>query len=292
MHGWLIVNEFIKTDRFTKLSDAFMEAASKLSVQLDLYTNADFSVRIDTLEVKSKAFDNGNPDFVIFYDKDIVLARALEKNGIKVLNSSESIRICDSKVLTMEALASKVRMPKTYIVPFTYENIGLNLKEEFLLEIEKDLSYPFIIKESYSSFGMGVHLVYNRKEAIDTLNMYGKKECSIQEFIGSSKGKDVRVFMVSDKCVASILRYSEEDFRSNAQGKSDSIAYKASDEMVELSKTVMKEMGLSFAGIDILFGENDEPILCEVNSNAHFLKLLECTGVNAAEEIIKYCIEK
>ena len=49
-------------------------------------------------------------------------------------------------------------------------------------------------------------------------------------------------------------------------------------------------MNLDFAGVDILFGENDEPILCEVNSNAHFKNILDCTGVNVAQCILDYII--
>ncbi|MBR6729048.1 MAG: RimK family alpha-L-glutamate ligase, partial [Clostridia bacterium] len=47
-----------------------------------------------------------------------------------------------------------------------------------------------------------------------------------------------------------------------------------------------------FAGVDFLFGANGQPILCEVNSNAHFKNLYDCTGVNAAEYIIEYIDEK
>lgn len=40
--------------------------------------------------------------------------------------------------------------------------------------------------------------------------------------------------------------------------------------------------------MDILFGKEEEPILCEVNSNAHFKNIYDCTGVNVAEHIMKY----
>ena len=50
----------------------------------------------------------------------------------------------------------------------------------------------------------------------------------------------------------------------------------------------IKEIELDFAGIDILFGENDEPVFCEANSNAHFKNLYDLTGVNTAEFIVEY----
>ena len=43
--------------------------------------------------------------------------------------------------------------------------------------------------------------------------------------------------------------------------------------------------------MDVLFGK-DVPILCEVNSNAHFKTTLACTGVNMAEAIMHHIREE
>ncbi|MCL2084937.1 MAG: hypothetical protein FWH06_06760 [Oscillospiraceae bacterium] len=40
--------------------------------------------------------------------------------------------------------------------------------------------------------------------------------------------------------------------------------------------------------MDILFGADDSPLLCEVNSNAHFIGLCNCTGINAADAIMEH----
>jgi glutathione synthase/RimK-type ligase-like ATP-grasp enzyme len=53
-----------------------------------------------------------------------------------------------------------------------------------------------------------------------------------------------------------------------------------------------KALGLDFGGVDLLFGENDTPLLCEVNSNAHIKNILTCTGINVAEHILAYIREK
>ena len=41
----------------------------------------------------------------------------------------------------------------------------------------------------------------------------------------------------------------------------------------------------------ILFGKDNEPILCEVNSNAYFTKFNEILGLNVASYIFKYIID-
>ena len=133
--GWLIVNEYLDTEKFLEIRKLFLSGAEKKNVKLTVYTNADFAVDLSGAVVKSRAFDEGEPEFIIFYDKDIALASALEKMGYRLYNSADAIDVCDSKVKTAEKIAeynlnckddeAKILMPKTYKVPFTYENIGI-----------------------------------------------------------------------------------------------------------------------------------------------------------------------
>lgn len=48
---------------------------------------------------------------------------------------------------------------------------------------------------------------------------------------------------------------------------------------------------LDFAGVDLLFSK-DGPLLCEVNSNAHFKALHELTGKNPADNIVQMLVEE
>jgi RimK family alpha-L-glutamate ligase len=110
-----------------------------------------------------------------------------------------------------------------------------------------------------------------------------------QEFISESSGRDVRINMVGDKAVASMLRYNDNDFRANITNGGSMKKYTPTANEIRVAQTVMKALKLDFGGIDILFGKN-EPILCEVNSNAHFKNIYDCTGVNAAEKIFEYIL--
>ena len=51
--------------------------------------------------------------------------------------------------------------------------------------------------------------------------------------------------------------------------------YTPTKEQEKLAIKTCQVLGLDFAGVDILFGENDEPIVCEVNSNAHFKNITD-----------------
>jgi len=65
----------------------------------------------------------------------------------------------------------------------------------------------------------------------------------------------------------------------------------ATAEQEEIALRTVQAIGLDFAGVDVLFGKNG-PLVCEVNSNAHFKTTLECTGVNIADEIMQYIYRK
>ena len=312
--GWLIVNEYLDTEKFLEIRKLFLSGAEKKNVKLTVYTNADFAVDLSGAVVKSRAFDEGEPEFIIFYDKDITLAAALEKMGYRLYNSADAIDVCDSKVKTAEKIAeynlnckddeAKILMPKTYKVPFTYENIGIkdSYSFDFLDYVEKDLceaeegalsgAYPMIIKESNSSFGMGVHLATSREEAVKLICEYGNKECIIQEYLSYSSGRDYRLQMVSDKCVCAMMRSNENDFRANITNGGKMSEYKPTDEDLSLARNVMKCLKLDFAGIDIMHDKSGRAVFLEANSNAHFKNIYDLTGINAAEKMIEYIVAK
>ena len=312
--GWLIVNEYLDTEKFLEIRKLFLSGTEKKNVKLTVYTNADFAVDLSGAVVKSRAFDEGEPEFIIFYDKDIALAAALEKMGYRLYNSADAIDVCDSKVKTATRISeynlncrgdeAKILMPKTYKVPFTYENIGIkdSYSFDFLDYVEKDLSeaekgalsdaYPMIIKESNSSFGMGVHLAGSREEAVKLICEYGNKECIIQEYLSYSSGRDYRLQMVSDKCVCAMMRSNENDFRANITNGGKMSEYKPTDEDLSLARNVMKCLKLDFAGIDIMHDKSGRAVFLEANSNAHFKNIYDLTGINAAEKMIEYIVAK
>lgn len=312
--GWLIVNEYLDTEKFLEIRKLFLSGAEKKNVKLTVYTNADFAVDLSGAVVKSRAFDEGEPQFIIFYDKDIALAAALEKMGYRLYNSADAIDVCDSKVKTAMRISeynlncsgdeAKILMPKTYKVPFTYENIGIkdSYSFDFLDYVEKDLSeagegalsdaYPMVIKESNSSFGMGVHLATSREEAVKLICEYGNKECIIQEYLSYSSGRDYRLQMVSDKCVCAMMRSNENDFRANITNGGKMSEYKPTDEDLSLARNVMKCLKLDFAGIDIMHDKSGRAVFLEANSNAHFKNIYDLTGINAAEKMIEYIVGK
>lgn len=286
LYGILAVNNFIEQQKFTELYRLLFTAARKEKVRLEVKKTGELLRPLGTaLEPK--------PDFVLFWDKDIICAKMLEDEGIPVFNSAQAIEYCDNKALTCLYLqkSKKIKIPKTVIAPKTFEAFGY-CNTDFVEYAAGLLSFPLVIKECYGSYGSQVYLVFNIDEAKKTVKSLGSHEFIMQEFISSSYGKDVRVNVVGGKTVVCMLRHNENgDFRSNISSGGSMSPYEPDEEMKKAAEESVKTLGLDFAGVDVLFGD-DGYYICEVNSNPHFKSTLDCTGVNLAEYIIRHIKNK
>lgn len=285
MFGWLVVNGFLKRDKFAEIYEWLAAAGKKDGLELLMFENTE--LLLDGEHFLNPAAEERRPDFVLFWDKDVRLARRLEEMGLMVLNSSQSIAICDDKSATYLALKNHgIPMPETIIGPFTYENIGYT-ESGYLDAVARQLGLPFVIKECFGSFGWQVYLARSVEEANEILVKVAGKPVLFQKYIAESSGRDVRLQVVGGQVIAAMYRYSDIDFRANISNGGRMRPYELGAAETELALRVTKLLELDFAGVDILFGK-DGPLLCEVNSNAHFKNIYDCTGINTAEAIMEW----
>ncbi len=281
MYGWIIVNGFLYTSKFSELTDLFMDAAKEHNIDLFVKTNSECFLGMFELSTEKK------PDFVLFWDKDILLAKYLATCGIPVYNPAEGIEICDDKRKTALALSMHgLPQPLTFPAPMTYENIGFP-QLDFLSQIQSKLHFPIIVKEAFGSFGQQVYLAKDHKELCALTKKLETVPFLYQQFIRESSGRDIRLQVVGDEVVAAMERTSETDFRANISNGGTMKAYQPDQEAVTLAVKACRAVKCDFAGVDLLF-ESDGYLVCEVNSNAHFKNLLDCTGVNTAWYILQY----
>ena len=285
MNAWLIVNGFMGTKKFRELYGFLSRAAEKHGITLKIKANDELAVALG-----EDIFGGDRPDFVIFWDKDTVLAKRLENEGVRLFNSASAIEICDSKILTAQALCGTVPTPRTIISPKTFEGVGYN-SLKFLENATRVLGLPMIIKEAYGSFGAQVYLANTLGEAEDIVRRLGHKDFIMQEFISESRGRDVRVNVVGGRVVSAMERYNESDFRSNISNGGKMKKIDLTKQMADVALKAVAKIGLDFAGVDVMFGKKG-PVVCEVNSNPHFKSSLQCTGVDMSEEIMAYIAEQ
>ena len=281
MQGWLIVNGFLQLDKFEQLYRFLAQAAEAEGIKLTLKTSAHLCVHFEE-ELARNA-----PDFALFWDKDYLLAKRLETAGIPLFNNAEAVRVCDDKMLTAVALQGKVRMPRTVLAPKTFEGVGYT-DRAFLRQAAQSLGFPLVVKEAFGSFGAQVYLAQGEADLHRIVDNIGWKPFLLQEFVHTSKGKDVRINVVGGEVFCAILRHNPNDFRSNITGGGTGTEYAPTKAQAQLAIDACHALGLDFAGVDVLFGEGDQPILCEVNSNPHFKSTLDCTGKDMSVAIVRY----
>ena len=265
MNGILAVNHFLTSAKFNELHDCLIKSAKKENIELNIKTNLEL------------ATESPKYDFVLFWDKDINLSRRLEKEGLPVFNSADSIEKCDDKARTYIELSGTVPQPKTLVAPKTYFNADFT---EFVDKAIDILGLPLVFKECFGSFGEQVFLCKTKEEI---MNRITEKPFILQAFIAESSGHDRRLEVVGSRVVAAMERSNENDFRSNITNGGKMKPYTPSQGECELAVSACKKLGLSFGGVDIL----DGGIVCEVNSNAHIINIMNCTGIDIGAEIFK-----
>lgn len=288
MNGWLVVNEFAVWSKFQDLFRMFMESAERLGIGLIKKSGAEIWFELGRNSYKSHI----DADFVLFWDKDVKLAHALETLGVPVFNSSSSIALCDDKSLTHLELSrhDDLRLPRTFISP--KKNFSDGETDPEIMNIAEELGFPCIIKECFGSFGYNVFLAKDTSELVDIIRDIDVRPYLIQEFISSSTGRDIRLQVVGGRVIASMYRYNDTDFRANLTNGGSMKKYIPTKAQEYAAIMACRYLGVDFAGVDILFGENDDPVICEVNSNAHFKNLFNCTGVNTADVILEYIMDR
>ncbi|WP_319418049.1 ATP-grasp domain-containing protein [Virgibacillus necropolis] len=292
MNGWIIYNGYLRGSKFLDFAEWLQEAARQKEVTTSIWKNSELLAYLaDQKPTLLHVNDHHLPEFVIFTDKDIYLANQLEQMGIRVYNSSDAIRVSDDKILTYQALSSQnLPIPKTVIAPKVFTN-DTDVDYAVCQQAIHTLGLPLIMKEAFGSFGEQVYLVHTEVELEKKAKSLQGKAFIFQEFIVSSYGRDMRLHVVGDEVVAAMVRTASDDFRANVTAGGTMQAYQPTDKEIAIAVAATKAIGADFAGVDLLFGTDGNPIICEINSNAHIRNMFDCTKVNVADYIIDYIID-
>lgn len=289
MQGFLVVNTFLDSKKFNELTDMFLHAAEKLGISLEVKNGAKLWSEISEAEYNLKAIYE-DVKFILFWDKDIKLAAELEREGFTVCNSAQAIGDCDDKSLTYLKLVNRkpeIKMPHTMCSPLKYFADG-KVCEELIVSAVKIFGFPLVMKECFGSFGQQVYLIHSEEELREKIISVGEKPYILQEYVECACGRDKRLQVVGKEVVAAMARYNDGDFRANISNGGSMEKCTVSEEEKNLALKACEYLNLDFAGVDIFNGPDGKPMLCEVNSNAHFKNLYDCTGINVAEKILEY----
>jgi len=285
--GWILYND----DPYDVYElQRLQEEAPNFDIEIEIFKPSEFDILVNR-EDKRSIFINGErrelPQFVwsrsgaaTTYFQTCVL-RQLERIGVLMINSSESVSLVKDKFHTQQILTQfNIPTPKTMFVKYP---VNIN-------NIEKYIGFPCILKVLSGSQGKGVFLAKEKEDLenyldiIDSTN--GKSNYIVQEFISDSYGKDLRVYVIGGRVIGVMKRQSsnEKDFRANISNGGVGEKFKITDELEMIALETAKITGLDIAGIDLLFSGNSWKI-CEVNSNPGFKGFEQATGINIPEKV-------
>lgn len=261
--------------------DWMIESAAKNGISLRVLLAENISTTVGECGIKIiyHGEEQTLPHFVLMRHYDVHLSTILEKLGVRVINSTTSMVLSQNKLLT------HVELQRNHIpTPFTLYGV-IN----YAYCVEK-LGSPFVVKAIRGSKGEEVFLVADSQEFEDCKNeirLLGAEPIA-QKYIASSYGRDLRVWVIGERVVASVLRHSETSFKSNIALGGKANYYELPETVSQLAIDSCKAVGLELGGVDILF-DGDHYTVCEVNGNAGFRAFsMAGTKVDIPNEIFKY----
>lgn len=294
MEVWILYGDNIEsTADLAHEVRRFLVEGERLGVDVKVYRPEQFDL-IVTDEVRDSILIDGTPvplpDFLYPYFNhndhsyfSLAVVRQLERMGVFVYNSASTIETVRDKMHTHQALAeSHLPTPKTMLAKFPAD-IDL---------IESALGFPVIAKTLQGALGTGVFLLEDRKALNNLMALIGEANPNLQlifqEFIASSRGRDLRVFVVDGQVIACMERTAKEgDFKANFSAGGSVKAFPLDPEIEELAVKTAKVLNIQIAGVDLLFTNDAHYTICEANTFPGFKGLEMACKVNVPELIFK-----
>ena len=217
---------------------------------------------------------------ITFYGLAVV--RQFESTGVITTASSEAIARSRDKLHSLQVMSrSGLPTPNSTIV---------SSPNDIWSAIEIAGGLPVIIKVISGTQGRGVFLATAMHTVQSILRSIRstQEQIIIQEFIKESKGTDIRVIVVENRCVAAMRRQaSAGEFRSNLHRGGTATPVELDEHTRNLARKAAQVHGLGFAGVDLVQSKRG-PLVLEVNSSPGLEGIEKTTQVDIATEVMLY----
>lgn len=194
------------------------------------------------------------------------LLKRLVNQGIKLLNSPESMELCNDKLQTQIILNSNgIKTPSSTLIA---SSDGL-LPTLTQLEDQGKLNFPIIIKTLRGTHGIGVMKADSKSSLVSIAQVLLKKgmHFMLQDFIKHEDSK--RMIMLGKSVLAANTRSQPKDkdeFRTNSHLGSTTEKLEVSQEEIELGQKIVELFGCNFCAIDYIVVDG-KFIVLEVNGS-------------------------
>ncbi len=208
--------------------------------------------------------------------------RAMEENGIPVINSLNSW-LCASDKLYSFILLSK----KGILVPETESSENMFVAYNAVKDFKEA-----VIKQLRGAMGFGVFRVNDADVAMHIFSYFTNlsKPMYVQKFLEKKGGGDYRIIVVGDQVIGGEFRKGV-DWKSNIAQGATPLPAKLNAEMKEIALKTTEALGLEYAGIDIAETKDGYYVL-EANPTISWQGFKQATKINPAGHIVKHLITK
>jgi|YelNatPaOPRAMG01_1025707.scaffolds.fasta_scaffold28755_3 [lysine-biosynthesis-protein LysW]--L-2-aminoadipate ligase len=223
----------------------------------------------------------------VSHSKGLRVTEYFEAMRVKVINSSETARLCGDKLST-GIILSKAGIP--------YPKTVVTFSTEAALDAAEGIGYPIIMKPLNGSWGRGVAVLSDAKSLRSYLELREGSSSPedhiffLQEFV-NLPGRDIRSVCVGGEVVASIYRYCPPgEWRTNValggEVKPCNLLPDQREEVLKAAELVRGEV----VGVDS-FESPRGFLINEINSNVEFRGATAGSGVDVANKIVDYLMK-
>lgn len=281
--------------KITKRIEDLMEAGKKLGVVVDAisYNEVFFDTKIKNSGKVLVSLKSGKDirDYGVIYFK--IVKHYREEANLIIDSVGEETKIVDSvlrrgrptdfcKIHQMEVLTNNgLNVPRSIVGRLKY------LRYEAIKEFE----YPLILKGSQGDRRTQVFKFFSDAswdKGWETFCWREKNEGQrymLQEYLVNKE--DFRVMVLGDKVLGVMKRaVGDNDRLKNVFTKAE-----LPKEVLDKAIKAAKVCEIDIAGVDVVFKEGEtEPYFWEVNRAPNYDRFEQVTGINVADEIVKYLV--
>lgn len=203
---------------------------------------------------------NGDALYVINRTNDYTVAQRFESRGIRVFNPSALSKIANDKQLCYDFMQKN----GIDIMPTRYSTA------------------PFVKKPRNGHGGEGVVICNSALEYDENF---------VCQKLASDLGKDLRVWVIGNQIVTSILRQSESDFRSNYCLGGKATPYALNDDETALIKKIISLIRGDYYAIDFVF-DNGKIVFNEIEDTVGARMVYDKTNIDIIKAYCDYIIRQ
>ncbi len=246
----------------------FLDKAHSFNLDLKFYIH-------QTNELTLESLLEDNVKFSIVRTISPTLSKLLEKNQIKVFNNSLVSEIANNKFKTYE-------LCRFLDIPVMNTNVLKSYEQNFL--------FPKVVKTVDGHGGNQVFLVNSNDEVIDILNKYKNTQLIIQD-VCSEVGKDMRIYLLDGKVLATVLRTAKSGFKSNYSLGGRVNLSTPNEQQLQIIAKLVEKLKPDFIGIDFIFN-NGKWVLNEIEDVVGTRMIYNLTDIDVVSLYLEHVKSK